>query len=150
MKARLVRGSVVVLLVLAMAVTPLSVVFSAGRFETWLSTSLPLRDSHNHVTLSDETGMVREISAAVRTTDSRDDVGTVVNPAGNRSVLLVTWGDGSCARETQLGFRPSGHGYELEQRTLAYGCGFLDLRDFSVAIYLWSPIDAADVAVSQR
>jgi len=148
MKAGLVRGTVVALLLLAMAFTPLSVVFSAGHFETRLPSWDIVGPTTNHVILDDATGMVRAISGAVRTADSPADLGTAVNPGGNRSLLQVTWGDGSCARETHLGLSRAGDGYVVEQRTLAYACGFLDLRDFTVAIYLWSPIDASMVTVS--
>lgn len=145
MKRRLVRGSAVVLLVLAMAITPLSVVFSAGRFETWL----PSRDiqgpSSAHVVLDDQTGMVRGISAA-----HPGDLDTVVNLAGNRLVLEVTWGDSFCLREEHLGFRRSDNGYVVEQRALARNCGFLDLHSYAVAIYLWSPVDGATVTLDSE
>jgi hypothetical protein len=144
MKSRLVRGSAVVLLVLAMAVTPLSVVFSAGRFETWLPSWNVLGRANAHVVLDDQTGMVRAISVAGRAAGP-GDLDTVVNPAGNRYVLQVTWGDSSCVREAHLGFRRSEDGYVLEQRTLARSCGHLDLTDYSVAVHLWSPIDANSV-----
>lgn len=138
MKRRLLRGSAVALLVLAMAVTPLSVVFSAGRFETWL----PRWNTSTHVTLYDQTGMVRAISDA-RPAAGPDDLDTVVNPAGNRNVLQVTWGDGSCVSEARLSVQRSENGYVV-QHSLGR-CWHLDLTFYSVAIYLWSPIDAATV-----
>ena len=143
MKRRLVRGSAIALLVFVMAVTPLSVVFSAGRFETWL----PRWNGSTHVVLDDQTGMVRAISDA-SPADNPNDLDIVVNPAGNRSVVQVTWGDGSCVREAHLVFRRSGDGYVLEHPS--HSCFHLDLSFYSVAIYLWSPLDAASVALESK
>jgi hypothetical protein len=141
MKSRLARGGAVALLVLAMAITPLSVVFSAGQFETWL----PRWNANVHVTLDDQTGMARAISDASPATGP-GDLGTVINPGGNRYVLQATWGDGSCVRDAHLALRRSENGYVLEHSSGS--CFHLDLTDYRVAIYLWAPIDAATVALT--
>jgi len=144
MRIRLARLAAVVVLVLAMAITPLSVVLSAGRFETWLPSWDMSGRASARVVLDDQTGMVRAISPAGPAAGP-GDLDTVVNPGGNRWVLVVTWGDSSCVRDAHLGLRPSDGGYVLDQRTTARSCGFLDLRGYSIAINLWSPVDANSV-----
>ena len=132
------RGAAIALLAIAMAVTPLSVVLSAGRFETWLPAWDMQGRASAHVVLDDQTGMVRAVSPG-----RAGRLNSVANPGGDRNVLVATWGDSSCVRDALLGLRPSDGGYVLDQRTTARSCGFLDLRDYSVAIHLWSPVDAS-------
>jgi hypothetical protein len=141
MMAKLVRAAAVALLILVMTVTPLSAVLSAGHFETWLPSWDMSGRASARVVLDDQTGMVRAMSPGLAA--GPGDLDTVVNPGGNRWVLVVTWGDSSCVRDVHLGLRPFEGGYVLDQRTTARSCGYLDLRGYSVAIHLWSPVDAS-------
>lgn len=140
MKRRLVRGSAVALLVLAMAVTPLSVVFSAGRFETWLPSWDGFSHGSLHVALNDQTGMVRAI-----TPGRSGALDQVVNPGANTYVLEVSWLGGCSDRDVQLSLFGSPGGYTLTERTFGWGCPLHIGLGRSVAILLWSPIDAATV-----
>ena len=139
MKKRIARGGAVALLIAVMAVTPLSVVFSAGRFETWLPGDL-LGRSFVPATLVDETGLVRAISHG-----PGGDEGSVVNPSGNRRVLTVSWLGGCGDQSVTLTFGRSSTGYAIRQRTFEWGCPYMIGIWRSVAIYLWSPVDASTV-----
>jgi hypothetical protein len=138
MKAKLVRAAAVALLILVMAVTPLSAVLSAGHFEAWL----PTWDGFDHtslkVTLDDQTGMVRAITAA-----RSGELDRVINPGDNRYVLVVSWLGGCSDRLATLSFRVSGAGFVLVERTMRWGCPLLIGLGRSVAIHLWSPVDAS-------
>lgn len=140
MKRRFVRGSTVVFLVLAMAITPLSVVFSAGRFDTKLPGGL-LGRAFVSATLVDETGLVRAISPGPGGAE-----GSPVNPGGDKRVLTVSWVGGCGDQGVTLTFGRSATGYAITERTFEWGCSFLMIGIWrSVAIYLWSPVDAATV-----
>jgi hypothetical protein len=140
MKRRIVRGGAVTLLIAVMAVTPLSVVFSAGRFETLISGSR-LGRQWVSVTLQDHTGLVRGISPG-----RSDNLDPVTNPGGNRNVITVSWLGGCGDWSVDLSFRRSGSGYVISERTFEFGCSFLMIGiGHSVAIQLWSPVDAASV-----
>jgi hypothetical protein len=141
MKIRLARWVLIGLIILVMAMTPLSVVFSAGRFETLLSGS-SLGWGSVSVTLEDQTGLVRFISPG-----QLDYLEPVVNPGGNRKVITVSWLGGCGDKSTTLTFRASGSRYVITQRTFEFGCPFMIGIGHSVAIHLWSPVDAAQVSL---
>jgi hypothetical protein len=122
------------------AVTPLSAVLSGGRFETWLPTWDGFDHGSLHVALSDQTGMVRAISPGQSV--ERDQV---VNPGANRYVLEVWWLGGCSDRDVQLSLFASPGGYTLTERTFGWGCPLLIGLGRSVAIHLWSPVDASMV-----
>ena len=141
MRSRLARFAGIAFLVIVMAVTPLSVVFSAGRFETLLPGS-SLGWQSISVTLEDQTGLVRSISPG-----RFDSLEPVVNPGGDRKVITVSWLGGCGDKSVNLSFRASRTGYVISQRTFEFGCSFLMIGiGHSVAIHLWSPVDAATVA----
>lgn len=140
MMGKLARAAAVALMVLALAVTPLSVVLSGGRFETWVPTWDGFAHGSLHVTLSDQTGMVRAI------TPGRSNVlDEVVNPGANRYVLEVSWLGGCSDRDVQLNLFASPGGYTLTERTFGWGCSLMIGLGRSIAIQLWSPVDAATV-----
>jgi hypothetical protein len=143
MKVRLARGAVVTVMVLALAVTPLSAVLSAGHFETWLPSWDMFGRTSLQVTMDDQTGLVRAMTPA-----QSGELDRVINPGGNRSVLAVTWMGGCSDRLATLSFRATDTGFVLTERTLGWGCSLLIGLDRSVAIYLWSPIDAETVTFS--
>jgi hypothetical protein len=139
MKRRIARGGAVTLLVLAMAITPMTVVFSAGHFETHLPGGL-IGHSQMSATLQDATGLVRAISAS-----PWGDEGIAINPGGNRYVLSVSWTGGCGDAQASFTFRRDGSGYVITERTLEWGCFYMIGIGRSLAIYLWSPVDAATV-----
>ncbi len=145
MKAKLARAGAAALLILVMAVTPLSAFLNGGVFETRLPSSWGggIGSASVHVTMYDQTAMVRGISAALP-----GDLDIVVNPGANTYVLEVSWIGGCGDREAELTLRRTQTGYALDERTTAWGCP-LDLGlSRSVAMYLWSPIDASTVTFS--
>ena len=143
MRGRLARVAAVGLMVLAMAFTPLSTVFSAGMFETWLPSWDVSSRTLVHVVMHDQTGMVRAITAG-----RSDELDVVTNPGGNRYVLEVSWLGGCSDRAVELTLRRSGAGYALDERTIGWGCPLDIGLGRTVAIHLWSPIDASTVTFS--
>jgi hypothetical protein len=142
LKRRLVRASAVALLVLVIAVTPLSAFLSGGRHETRLpgSTLMSGATPWVNVVLQDETGFVRSIAPA-----SSEGLGSVHNPDGNHMALVATWFGGCGDRTVHLSFARDGDRFRLTERTDRFGCPFMIAVGRSVLIVLWSPITAADV-----
>jgi hypothetical protein len=138
MPVRLARATVVAALVLLMAVTPLSVVLSAGGFETWL----PGWDgvSPTRVVLEDHTGLVKGISPAYPA-QLHDGV---TNLRGNGRVLFVQWLGGCDDPLTTLTLDRTDLGYRLLERT-QHHCMFLVGIGRAVTITLWAPVDASTV-----
>jgi hypothetical protein len=130
-------------MVLAMALTPLSTVFSAGAFETWLPSWGVSNRTWVHVVMHDQTGMVRAITVGLS-----DELDVVTNPGGNRYVLEVGWLGGCSDRQVDLTLSRSGAGYALDERTIGWGCPLDIGLGRSIAIYLWSPIEASAVTFS--
>jgi hypothetical protein len=142
LKAKLARAAVAALLVLVMAVTPLSAFLSGGGLEVRLPGS-GTGFGHNpsvRVVMQDETGFVRAIAGA-----SPGALNVVKNPNGNPMALVVTWLGGCADRVAYLTFVRTGDRFLLTQRTDEFGCGLLIGYDRSVVIGLWSPINSANV-----
>lgn len=139
MMTRVARAAAIGVMVLILMVTPLSSVLSGGQLETWLPGS-GFGNPFVHVTLYDQTGMVRAISPG-----SGRELDGVSNPGGNTYLLEASWLGGCGDRDAQLTLQRSPTGYALWERTDAWSCSFMIGIGRSVAIYLWSPIDAATV-----
>lgn len=139
LSAKITRAVAIAVLVLLMAVTPLSAFLSGGNFETWVGGSYgrPIV----RIGLTDHTGLVRQVSRA-----EIEGGGPVQNPGGNQRVLVVdVWG-GCGDYAVHLQFRRVEQGYLIRQRNSDLGCPFLDLLGHgAVALALWSPVDAATV-----
>lgn len=138
---RFARSALVALLVLLFAVTPLSAFLSGGNFETWLGGSYdrPLV----RIAITDHTGLVRQVTRAE--IDSRGG-GPVINPEGNRRVLVVqVWG--ACGDfGVRMSFHKSSDGYVLHQKNQRFGFCLSGMWGHgSVALILWAPVDAATV-----
>lgn len=139
-KSRLARAAVVGVMVLALAITPLSVVLSAGHFETWLPSWDVFGRTSLQVTMDDQTGLVRAITAA-----QSGELDRVINPGDKTHVLVVSWMGGCSDRLAMLSFRATDAGLVLAERTIGWGCPLDIGLGRSVAISLWSPVDAATV-----
>jgi hypothetical protein len=145
MKSRFARATAVAVMVVAIAVTPLSTVFAGGQFETWVPSWSISHPTWVHVVINDQTGMVRAISQG--RTDAPDGISNV---AGDQRVLVASWVGGCADQEIELTLGRSDSGYVLDERTtIAWGCPFDIGIVRTVAIYLWSPIDAATVVFSE-
>jgi hypothetical protein len=140
MKTKLVRAIAAAVLILVMAVTPLSAFLAGGHFETWLPSWDVLGSTSLQVTLDDQTGLVRAITAG-----QWDELDRVSNPGGDTYVLAVSWMGGCSDRLAALSFRATDAGLVLAKRTIGWGCPLDVGLGRSVAIYLWSPIDAETV-----
>lgn len=127
-------------LVLLMAVTPLSAVIDQGRFETRFPGRgfvLPLR-----VVLEDRTGLVAGL--ARWEAGRRLDEG-VENAPGNDRILVVSLFGGCGDHLTRLTFERVEGGFRIEERTSGGGCSLLIGIIRSVAIHLRVRVDAASV-----
>lgn len=138
------RAAVIAVLVLLMALTPLSAVLSGGVFETWLPGS-GRGISHNplvRVVLEDRTGLVRTIGPGHYDGHLDSDI---VDPPGTQMTLIVNWLGGCGDHIAYLTFESFGEGYRIQERTEAWGCGFDVGYSRTLAIGLWAPIDASTV-----
>lgn len=139
------RATVVAVLILLMAVTPLSALISPGHFEFAYASRDALSGHRLTVELEDRTGLVRGFGPAFQLPGMFDGVS---NQGDDESVLLVSWGHGCGAYLTQFTFDRAPDGYIVRERTLESGCPYMILIGHAVAIRLWMPIDASTVSVS--
>ena len=133
------RAALIAILVVLLAVTPLSAIFRPAYFEALFPAegiAVPLR-----VVLDDRTGLAAGFGPveAVRSGDG------VENPAGNRRALIVSISGGCGDHQTWLTFDRSDDGFRIEARTSRWGCGFLILLTRDVVIHLRAPVDASTV-----
>jgi hypothetical protein len=144
MKRRLARGAAVGIMVLILFVTPLSAVLSRpGQFEVYF----PAFSSFDHpltVALDDRTGLVRGLAV---TAVPMGLPNPVANSGPDARVLIVTLDGSSCDDLTQLIVERVDGGYRLTAKTLEGGCSMGTGMTRSVAISLWSPVDAATVTL---
>lgn len=122
------RAALVALIVLLMAVTPLSAFLSGGRHETWLPGYGS--QARTRVVLLDHTGLVGAISPG----DSRAE--------SSPKTLSVTWH--ACGGGSTLTFGPYEGGFEVADQEFS-SCWFGSWR--ALAIHLRTPIDPALVTV---
>ena len=142
MMAKLVRAAAVALLVLVMAVTPLSAFLNGGRFET----SWPGDRLHGPVLvlLDDHTGFVKGVSPAPASPGVRNGV---TNLNSDPRVLSVSVEGSSCDHVIRLEFARTDTGFVVRERTEEYGFCVIGMgAAWPIAIVLWSPIDASVVA----
>lgn len=132
------RAALIAVLVLLMAVTPLSAVLSGGAFDVWLGNDGrgPVR-----VTLEDQTGLVRLVVGV-----STGNLGGVSNPGGNQRLLSVNLVGGCGDYWIHLTFSRAAGGYRIDKRTDEFGCSFLNLEGHgTVVMSLLAPVDASTV-----
>ncbi|MEA2677414.1 MAG: hypothetical protein QOJ81_1555 [Chloroflexota bacterium] len=138
MIGKLARAAAVAVMILAIAVTPLNAVISSGQFDfRW-----PGGEFHSsvRVLVDDHTGLVREVSMAPSPPGAYVPVS---NPGSNRRVLIVSVDGSSCDRGIQLVLDRTPGGYLIGERTLEGRCALGTGFERSIAIYLWSPVDAS-------
>jgi hypothetical protein len=132
---RLGRAALVAVLVLFVAVTPLSAIFRPGYFDAqWPSTGHDLAPPP-HFVLEDQTGLVAGfVPAAQERTDA----------VPTRS-LSISWLGGCDEQLVYLTFYASGGGYAFEKRTTTNGCPFLVGIRRTVILALRAPVDPVSV-----
>ncbi len=130
---RLAGAALVSLMVLLMAVTPLSAFLSGGAHETWLPGfhSPTYSTPRTRVVLLDHTGLVRMISPAPE------------ESVLSATALVVNWY--GCGNST-LTFDRAAKGYVLAEPT-AFPCGWFDGRWRAVTVHFNAPLDPALVRV---
>lgn len=145
---RFARAVAIALLVLLMAVTPLSALVTPGEFEVRFA-----RDGYAHawfqpsdfgftVRLADRTGLARGLSAAP---PRRGVYDAVTNYGVDGRMLIVTLEGASCDHLTRLTFERTVGGFLIRERTERFGCFIGMGMSHTLAIHLWSPIDASTV-----
>jgi len=124
-----------------MAVTPLTAFTSGGQFETWLIGEGRGYGSNPtvRVLLEDHTGLVKAIGPGY---SQRLNQGA--SPA-KTNVVVVSWFGGCGDFIAHLTMDRANDGYLIRERTHRLGCGLMIGYFRSVAITLWTPIDAAKV-----
>ena len=137
---KLARAFVIAVLVLLMAVTPLSALITPGQFELTFADADLLSGHRLSVTFADRTGLVRSMAPAAATNSD-----SVTNWGTDGRTLIVSWGHGCGGYHTELVFEHAGSGFALSEQTYHWGCGFLILTRHAVAIHMWAPIDASTV-----
>ncbi len=138
MRERLARAIAVALLILVIAVTPLSAFLSGGVFEIWLPGDQFI--ARTRVVLEDHTGLVRGIAPAYP--DRIDDGVSALG--SDRRTLFVQWMGGCGDPLTVLTFEGADVGYRIVERT-EHHCIFDLGIGRAVTVSLWSPVDAATV-----
>ena len=126
-RTKLARAALVAVLILMLAVTPLSAILT-GTHETWLP-GYGVRP-RVRVVLLDQTGLVQGISSAADRAQSA------------QSRLVVSWY--GCGHSTLTFDRADGGFLLTEHEVLP--CGFFG-NWRSLLIHFWSPIDPSSVAV---
>ena len=127
------RAVVVAVLVLMLAVTPLSAMFRPAYFEASLRASL--WDGPPEVVLEDRTGLVSAMVAVDGTTlESADD-----------QVLVLSWLGGCSEQIIWLTFHATGDGYRVEKQTARNGCQLLVGLPRTLILVLRAPVDPATV-----
>jgi hypothetical protein len=137
----IVRASLIAVLVVLLAVTPLSAIFRPAYFEVVFPGSgfvATLR-----VVVDDRTGLV----AGVSQVDFSPvvDEGVSNGPGENGRSLFVTLFGGCGDRLAWLTFDRADNGFVIEERTTRYGCGFLIGISRTVVLQLRAPVDASTV-----
>lgn len=146
---RFARAALVALLILFMAVTPLSALIAPGEFEVRFRPD----GFSNHwfeptglgftVRLRDRTGLARGLAVAVQPRGVYDD--GVTNHGVEGRMLLVHWEGSSCDVLTYLTFERDVNGYLIRERTNDSSCVMGTGMSHTVAIQLWAPVDASNV-----
>jgi hypothetical protein len=133
--SRAVRAALVAVLVLFVAVTPLSAIFRPGYFDfVWPATGHDLAPPP-HVVLEDQTGLVAGFVPAAQEHAA----------AGPTRSLSVSWLGGCDEQLVYITFYGSGGSYTLEKRTASNGCPFLVGIGRTVVLVLRAPVDPSSV-----
>jgi hypothetical protein len=134
MVRRLLGGAAVAVLVLAVAVTPLSATFRPAFFDVRY---VDPTGSVLAATLEDQTGLVSAFAYAPQ-----------ASPTSGRTTTLVVDLSGGC-RDPNLyiRFMAVGEAYRLVERTSGSWCQLLDLQTRRFALALRAPIDSASVEI---
>ena len=134
MLRRLAGATFVALLVVVVAVTPLSATFSPRYFDVRY---VDATGSFLTATLEDQTGLVSGLAYA-----------PAAVPTSGRTTTLVVDLSGGCRNPSlYIRFMVSGDAYRLVERTTGSWCQLLDLQGRRFVLALRVPIDPAAVNV---
>ena len=131
---KLARAATVALLILAVAVTPLSASFRPGVLET----RFPAYglDSGPRVVFEDTTGLVQTIAIPRWSVEYEEQTDRI---------LVVSWLGGCADRLYWLTFSQTPTGYRIAPRTVSFGCGYMIGLGRTLVLGLRAPIDPAIV-----
>jgi hypothetical protein len=128
---RIARSALVAVLVLFVAVTPLSAILRPGYFEV----DMRRPDGSFHVIAQDQTGLVAAMVPAV---------GSSVSTSRALHVRV----DGACGDWSYyLVFYAVGDGYLIERHRTSGSCSLLYLASAEVVLVLRAPVDPASVRI---
>ena len=147
---RLVRPLVIALLMLLMAVTPLSALIAPGEFEVRFrrdESAQPFEPYGFTVRLKDRTGLVRALSPWVSVPGIQ---AAVTNQGADGRLLVVEWDGSSCDSLSRLTFDRAGHGFLIRVSTDEVGCFIGSGASHAVGLHLWAPVDAATVTLASE
>jgi hypothetical protein len=132
-RTQLARAALAAVLVVMLAVAPLTAMFRPAHFEAWLEPSFWYGPPK--VVLEDRTGLVSGMVA----TD-----GPAPASAADR-VLAVSWLGGCDEQVVWLTFESFGSGYRLDKRTASNGCVLLMGLRRTLILVLRAPVDPSTV-----
>ncbi len=147
---RFVRPLVIALLMLLVAVTPLSALIAPGEFEIRFRPEGPRNpwwdpgDNGFTVRLLDRTGLARGLGVAPPRRGLPDPI---TNYGADGRTLVVRWDGASCDDLTNLTLERAVGGFVIRERTHEGGCFMGTGAYHSVAIPLWAPVDASTVTL---
>jgi hypothetical protein len=139
---RIARVIGVAVLVLLLALIPLSMLIAPGQFEIQFPTRGASFEEALTVQLDDRTGQARGLAPAL---PQRGVGPAVTNYGADYRVLIVKLEGSSCDWLTQLALEPAGNAFLLREKTHERSCAIGTGKTRAVAISLWGPIDAATV-----
>jgi hypothetical protein len=135
------RAAMIAVLVVLLAVTPLSAIFRPAYFEVVFPGSGSVATLR--VVVDDRTGLVAGLSRV--DFSPLIDEGVSNGPGENRRALFVTLFGGCGDRLAWLTFDRGDGGFVIEERTTRYGCNFLIGLSRTVVLQLRAPVDASTV-----
>ncbi|MGI8928907.1 MAG: hypothetical protein ACR2H0_05520 [Candidatus Limnocylindrales bacterium] len=138
---KVARALVIAVLVLLMAVTPLSALIAPGEYDVRFA-GHGSWDPGFIVHLSDRTGLVRALTVAPRRLGVFDPI---TNYSSDGKILIVELEGSSCDYRAHLTLDKAGTGFRLHTTTQSFGCVIGSGRYTDVAFHLWTPIDASTV-----
>ena len=137
---RLARAVAIAVLVMLVAVTPLSALIAPGEFDVRLA-RYGSSDPGFIVHLSDRTRLVRGLAVAPPRRGVNEEI---TNYGTDGRFLIVSFFGSSCDYLAHLTFERTGAGMVI--RTTTQGSWCLGTgRYIAVALHLWTPIDASTV-----
>jgi hypothetical protein len=134
----------VAVLVMVLALIPLSTLISPGQFEIQFPHNGASFEVAYTVTLGDRTGRAKGLAVAL----PDDGIGPEIRNYGpDGRILIIDLEGTSCDLQTDLELLGDGPGFILRRRTQEGSCAIGTGMIRAVAISLWAPIDASTVRI---